>query len=60
MFKKAKEGMDVAIQWQDADSSAVTDHFPNAEVMICGGHAGRAQKKTRKAVQNEKVHRRFN
>ena len=43
-----KEGMNVAIQWQDADSSsskAVKEHFPNAEVMICGGHAGRAHKK---------------
>ena len=48
-FKKAKEeGMNIAIQWQDADSSsakAVTDHFPNAKIMICGGHAGRAQRK---------------
>ena len=47
-FKKAKEeGMNIAIQWQDPDSSsyAVTEHFPNAEVMICGGHAGRAHKK---------------
>ena len=48
-FKKAKEeGMNIAIQWQDADSSsskAVTDHFPDAKVMICGGHAGRAHKK---------------
>ena len=42
-----KEGMNITIQWQDADSSsskAVTDHFPNAQVMICGGRAGRAQK----------------
>ena len=40
--------MNIAIQWQDADSSsskAVTDHFPNAKVMICGGHASRAHKK---------------
>ena len=48
-FKKAKEeGMNIAIQWQDADSSsskAVTDHFPDAKVMICGGHVGRAHKK---------------
>ena len=48
-FKKAKEeGMNVAIQWQDADSSsskAVTDHFPDAEIMICGRHAWRAHKK---------------
>ena len=48
-FKQAKDdGMNVAVQWQDADSSsskAVTDHFPNAEVMICAGHATRAHKK---------------
>ena len=48
-FKQAKEeGMNIAVQWQDADSSssnAVTDHFPNAEVMICAGHAARAHKK---------------
>ena len=48
-FKKAKEeGMVVAVQWQDADSSssnAVTELFPDAKVMICGGHAGRAHKK---------------
>ena len=45
-FKQAKEeGMNVAVQWQDADSSSVTDLFPNAEVMICAGHAARAHKK---------------
>ena len=45
-FKKAKKKRDEH-QWQDADSSsnAVTEHFPCAEVMICGGHAGRAHKK---------------
>ena len=40
--------MNTTIQWQDADSSsskAVTDHFPNAKVMICGRHAGRVHKK---------------
>ena len=40
--------MDIAVQWQDADSSssnAVTELFPDAKVMICGGHAGRAHKK---------------
>ena len=43
-FKKAKdEWMNIAIQWQDtylSSSMAVTDHFRNAKVMICGGHAG--------------------
>ena len=40
--------MHVAVHWQDADSSsakAVGDVFTNAEVMICGGHAGRAHRK---------------
>ena len=48
-FKQAKDDdMNIAVQWQDADSSsskAVTDHFPNAEVMICAGHTARAHKK---------------
>ena len=36
------------VQWQDADSSsstAMTELFPDAKVMICGGHVGRAHKK---------------
>ena len=40
--------MNIEVHWQDADSSssnAVTEHFPKAKVMICGGHAGRAHKK---------------
>ena len=56
-FKKAKdEGMNIAIQWQDADSSskAVTDHFPDAKVMTCGGHAGRAHKKQLEKLQKMK------
>ncbi len=48
-FKRAKdEGMKVEVQWQDSDSSssnAVADLFPDAQVMTCGGHAGRAHKK---------------
>ena len=48
-FQRAKEeGMDVAIHWQDADSSSakgVREIFPSAEIMLCGGHAGRAHKK---------------
>ena len=48
-FQKAKEeGMHVAVHWQDADSSsakAVREVFPDAEVMICGGYAGRAHRK---------------
>ena len=48
IFKKAKEeDMMVAIHWQDANSSsnAMTEHFPDADIMICGGHAGKAHKK---------------
>ena len=47
-FKKAKEeGINIAIHWRNADSSSnvMTEHFPDAEVMICGGHAGNAHKK---------------
>ena len=43
-----EEGMVIEVHWQDADSSssnALTEHFPDAKVMICGGHAGRAHKK---------------
>ena len=51
-----EEGMNTPIEWQDADSSAtaVTDHFPNTEIMICGGHAGRAHKKQLENLQNIK------
>ena len=48
LSKKAKEeGINIAIHWQDADSSsnAMTEHFPDAEIMICCGHAGKAHKK---------------
>ena len=45
-FQIAKEeGMQIAVHWQDADSScgnAVRELFPNAHIMICGCHAGRA------------------
>ncbi len=48
-FQRAKdEGMIVDIQWQDSDSSSsnvVKELFPDVQVMICGGHAGRAHKK---------------
>ena len=40
--------MQVAVHWQDADSSsanAVAAVFPEADIMVCGGHAGRAHKK---------------
>ena len=50
--------MDVAIHWQDADSSAakaVRDIDSNAAIMICGGHAGRAHKNFWKNVRRLKV-----
>ena len=57
VFKKAKEeGMQIAVHWQDADSSsanAVAEVFPKADVMTCGGHAGRAHKKI--LVKRQKV-----
>ena len=47
-FQRAKEeGMGVSIHWQDADSSSaksVREVYPNAQIMICGGHAGRAHR----------------
>ena len=45
-FKRAKkEGIHIEVHWQDADSSnAVTEHFSDAKVMICGDHACRAHK----------------
>ena len=49
-LRKAKEdGLRIEVHWQDADSSSsnvVAEHFSDAKVMICGGHAGRAHKKT--------------
>ena len=40
--------MQVAVHWQDADSSsakAFSEVVPYGEVMICGGHAGHAARK---------------
>ena len=48
-FERAKEeGMQIAVHWQDADSSSaneVREVFPDADTMICGRHVGRANKK---------------
>ena len=42
-FNKAKEeGINIA---DSSSSNAMTEHFPDAEIMICGGHAGKAHKK---------------
>ncbi len=43
-----KRGINVAINWQDSDSSsstALTEVFPDVKVMVCGGHAARAHLK---------------
>ena len=56
-FLRAKEeGMQVAVHRQDADSSSaksVREVFPDAQIIICGGHAGRAHKKI--TPENEKL-----
>ena len=58
MFEKAKEdGMCVAIHWQDADSSSANSFsavFPDAEIMICAGHSGRAHRKILESRQKIK------
>ena len=58
MFEKAKEdGMCVAIHWQDADSSSANSLsavFPDAEIMICAGHSGRAHRKILESRQKIK------
>ena len=58
IFKRAKEeGMQIAIHWQDADSSssnAVSECFPEAEIMVCGGHVGRAHRKQLEARATQK------
>ena len=48
-FQRAKEeGMDVAVHQQDTDTSSaksVKEVYPDAEIMICGGHPGQAHGK---------------
>ena len=57
-FQKAKEeGMQVAVHYQDTDSSsakAVSEVFPDAEIMICGRHAGRTHRKILELCQKMK------
>ena len=55
-FQRA--GVNVAIHWQDADSSsakAVREIFPKAKIMLCGRHAGRAHRKILEKRQKDKV-----
>ena len=57
-FTRAKEeGMQIAVHRQDADSAlakAVAKVFSDAEIMICGGHAGRAHKQVLESRQKMK------
>ena len=61
-FKKAREeGMQIAIHWQDADSSssnAVTEEFPNAENHDLWGSCWTCpQKAIRKTCKRKKIQR---
>ena len=47
--------MDVAIHWQDADSSSAKAVRAKAEIMLCGGHAGRAHRKILEKRQKNKI-----
>ena len=52
------EGINIAIHWQDADSSSiksVNEIFPEAVLMICGGHAGRAHLKQLQKLAKKKT-----
>ena len=40
--------MHIEVQWQDVDSLAVKyfmQHYPDSQVMLCGGHVARAHTK---------------
>ena len=57
-FQRAKEeGMEVAVHWQDTDSSSAKsarEVYPDAQIMICGGYAGRAHRKILEKRQKDK------
>ena len=59
LFKDAKDlGMNVAISWQDNDSStskAIKYIFPEAEIMLCRGHEGRSHLKQLRKLQTMKT-----
>ena len=64
--KPKEEGMVVAINWQDADSSSAKSFryvFPDnslSRVMLCGGHVGRAHGNNLKEYKGKKsVHLSF-
>ena len=55
--KSKEEGMNIEIQWQDGDSSAAKsfkEHYPNGEVMLCGGHVARAHTKRLEELSKRK------
>jgi len=58
VFAIAKEeGMNVAVHWMDKDSSAalaIGEHFPDAMLMLCGGHAACAHFNSLKTIQTKK------
>ena len=60
LIRKAKEeGLNIKVHWQDADSSAskhVKEYYPDAEMMIRGGHAGKAHLKQ---LQSQAKRRKF-
>ena len=40
-FQRAKEeGMEVAVHWQSSSAKSVRVVYPDAQIMICGSHAG--------------------
>lgn len=62
LFAKAKEeGMNIALNWQDQDSTAEISFrsvFPDSELnreMLCGGHVGRSHGNNLKEYRTKKV-----
>ena len=57
--KRAKdEGMNIAVHWQDDDSSAsksFTTVFPDCKIMLCGGHAATAHEKMLKLFKMKRA-----
>ena len=51
-----KQSINIFIHWQDADSSsdAMKEHFPDAEIMICSGHAGKVRKENLAKINTDK------
>ena len=48
--------MDVTVHWQDADDSSaksVREIYPDAQIMICGSHAGQAHRNIGKTPERQ-------